>query len=976
MTRCPSSEELQRWLADGLCGPEADAVEAHVEACAACQQRLEELTGNAARTALEPNGRDESGGDFLRRLEQSPPAGADLPPGPTGKAAPAASSPAAEAPAVAGYDILGLLGRGGMGVVYQARHLGLNRLVALKMVLAGVHADAGQLARFRGEAEAVARLQHPHIVQIYEVGEQDGRPFLALEYLSGGSLAEKLAGTPQPPRAAAELVETLARAVQAAHDKGVIHRDLKPANVLLTEDGTPKIADFGLAKRLDAEAGQTQSGAVLGTPSYMAPEQAAGKGKAVGPAADVYALGAILYELLTGRPPFKGATPLETLQQVVAEEPVPPRRLSPQVPPDLETVCLKCLHKEPHRRYPSAVELAEDLRRFLEDRPTLARPVGFWQRGVKWARRRPALAALTGVSGLAVLILVLGSLWHTVQLSGALHTAEQRREEAERQRARADGNLYIAHMNLAQAAWDNAQVGHVLELLNRHGEPRPDATDLRGWEWFYQRRLCQGELRTCRGHTASVLGVAYSPDGRRLASAAKDGTVKVWDAATGEALRTLQAHTGEARSVAFSPDGRRVASAGSDQTLKVWDADSGQLVLTFTGHTGPVEGVAFSPDGRRLASASWDRTVKVWDAKGGPALLTFRGVVEGQFLSVAFGPDGQQLAAGHQDGSLQVWDVASRGRLHTFRNRVGDYPGSLYWSIAFSPDGRRLSAANQDGTIQLWDATTGREVYTIQGHTQPVTGVAFSPDGQRLASASQDQTVKVWDTSSGQEVRTLKGGRYAVLQVAFHPDGRRVAAANRFQPVKVWDARDLTAELAVEREAHGLVQFLFARPLRRAAVIESLGNNQTITDAVRRQALALAEGAPEERVAARYHDASRALVRHPRLNTFQYQVALWQAEAACQLGPDVRSYRTTLGGAQYRLGRFEDACRPLLEADPADPVTLAFLAMTRQRGGEPEKARDTLGQLRELMKQDRWRRDAEAAAILVEAEALLQGAKP
>jgi serine/threonine protein kinase len=296
---------------------------------------------------------------------------------------------AAGCPAVPGYEILRELGRGGMGVVYQARHQKLNRLVALKMILAGSHAGAADLARFQAEAEAIARLRHPNIVQVYEVGERDGTPFFSLEFCGGGSLERKLAGTPLPAREAATLVEALARAMQAAHEQHVIHRDLKPANVLLDESGTPKITDFGLAKKLD-EAGQTQSGAVLGTPSYMAPEQAGGKSGAVGPVTDVYALGAVLYECLAGRPPFRAATALDTILQVVSDEAVPPSRLQPKVPRDLETICLKCLQKNPRKRYATARALADDLRRFLGGEPITARPVGRFERVLKWARRRPS----------------------------------------------------------------------------------------------------------------------------------------------------------------------------------------------------------------------------------------------------------------------------------------------------------------------------------------------------------------------------------------------------------------------------------------------------------------------------------------------------------------------------------------------------------------------------------------------------------
>jgi serine/threonine protein kinase len=391
------------------------------------------------------------------RLASSPGTGPTLPgSGETSAAAPVQAN-------VPGYDIVRELGRGGMGVVYLARHKQLGRLVALKMILSGVHAGEKERHRFQSEATAVAKLQHPNIVQIYEIGEADGHPFFSLEYVDGGSLAEKLGGTPLPPREAAQFVVPLSRAIQAAHECGIVHRDLKPANILLSKErGTrsaesipsgrssaenlrapssalrvPKITDFGLAKDLQSHDGPTQSGAIMGTPSYMAPEQASGQAHGVGPPADIYALGAILYELITGRPPFRGATPLETVIQVTNDEPVPPTQLQPKCPRDLETICLKCLQKDARKRYATAGESADDLERFLKAEPIFARPIGRIERGWRWMVRNPVTSLL-----LAALALVLIVSFVTVVALWRL--AERDKTRADQQEARAKANLLKA----------------------------------------------------------------------------------------------------------------------------------------------------------------------------------------------------------------------------------------------------------------------------------------------------------------------------------------------------------------------------------------------------------------------------------------------------------------------------------------------------------------------------------------------------
>jgi WD40 repeat protein/tRNA A-37 threonylcarbamoyl transferase component Bud32 len=739
---------------------------------------------------------------------------------------------------IAGYEVLGELGRGGMGIVYKARQHGLNRLVALKMILHADHASETERRRFLHEAEALARLQHENIVQIHEVGEHHGKPFFSLEYIEGGSLAQLLQGTPFPAHEAAALVLTLAGAMQAAHEAGVIHRDLKPANILLARGGadasagtlpegsrlpvsaiTPKITDFGLAKDV-AQASQTQSGAILGTPSYMAPEQAGGKVHAIDARTDIYALGAILYECLTGRPPFRAATVMDTIQQVIHDEPVSVRTLQAGTPVDLETICLKCLHKEPGRRYGTARELADDLSRFRRGEPVAARPVGRLERTWRWCRRNPTTAGLlTGIAALLLLVAgvstALGQLaWQKAReaetktederrarmkaIEEALEKEEARKKADEEER-RAKQLLYANRLALTQSYWDEGKVQAARDKLDETPEHRED------WEHRYLYTMMnQRGQRTFLGHTWRVYSVCFSPDGKRLASGGatpfRQGELKVWDTATGEELLSSQGHANAVQCVCFSPDGKRFASGGGDGTVKVWDTATGQNLLTLPGDLSTVFSVCYSADGR-IASGNQAGRVRVWDARSGQLLHNIVAHTN-HVLGVCFSPDGKRLASASADDTVKVMDVASGQQLLVLKGHTGPVA-----SVCFSPDGKRLATGSEDQTVRLWDATTGQDLLSLKGHSLNVTSVRFSPDGRRLASGSWDRTLKVWDAASGQQLLSLIGHTTTVQSVAFSPDGRRLASASTDMTVKMWDAvagQDLLTLKGHTHTVHGV----------------------------------------------------------------------------------------------------------------------------------------------------------------------------
>jgi eukaryotic-like serine/threonine-protein kinase len=694
------------------------------------------------------------------------------------------------------------LGHGSFGSVYLAHDPLLGRDVALKIPRIPILVTPELRQRFHHEAQAAARLDHPNLVPVYEAGAVGEICFLASPYCPGMTLAAWLGQRkhPVPWRMAAKLVATLADAVQHAHSRGVLHRDLKPANILLQRDeghGTrdeeeagssqiPRIIDFGLAKLLiEQQPEQTGTGVILGSPCYMAPEQAAAKNKEITTAADVYGLGATLYEMLTGRPPFLADTTLATLEKVRTQQPVPPRRLQPDIPRDLETICLKCLHKDPRRRYASAHGLAEDLRRLLAGEPIHARAVGAGERLLKWARRRPAYAVVAGVTCVAGALLFILSAAFNLRLAEeqgetklALHREVQANADLTKANEDLTRALYFHRVSLAHHEWLANNVARTNDLLDAC--PR----DLRQWEWRYLKGLTERGFLTCRGHT-EVTRVAFDAKGKRIASSSYDGTIKIWDAATGQELTTLTGHNGRLEGVAFSRDGERVASAGWDRTVKVWDVATGKVVYNLTGHQREVNAVAFSPDGKRLASASSDKKVKLWDMSTGRLLRTLEEHPD-RVYCVTFSPDGRRLATG--SSNVQLWDADSGERLGICAANPVE---ALIWvgDVAFHRDGRRLASANGNKTIYLWDSTTFKPLQIIRGHNGGVNSVRFSPDGVRLASASHDQTVRLWDSATGAEIATLRGHAAPwVSSVDFSPDGQRLASGGQDKTVRVWDA--------------------------------------------------------------------------------------------------------------------------------------------------------------------------------------------
>ncbi|WP_166830583.1 WD40 repeat domain-containing serine/threonine protein kinase [Thalassoroseus pseudoceratinae] len=796
---------------------------------------------------------------------------------------------------IAGFEVRQRLGSGTFGEVYRAYDPELDRDVALKLPTANTLKSKKSRERFLREAKAAARLRHPNIVPVFKAGRIGDQYYIASAFIDGKSLAEEMDGHRLEFRRAAAIVQKLAHALHYAHENGIVHRDVKPDNVMLDGRDEPQLMDFGIARLEESTEKFTQDGHVLGTPAYMAPEQAAGKQDEIGPASDQYSIGVVLYELLTGQTPFSGTTAAVVLFHAANSEAPPPATINANIPRDLETICQKAMAKEIGDRYATCEVLAKDLQHYLDDKPISARPLTALQRVHRWARRNPTIAGLVGtvailLFGTAVLSTVFAArlelersrteakaIEATEQKQiaevkateafrerqsadqarqqaeqkrkdadkkaeaamAAKQVAEQRTAEAIRQTENADaariraeeqfrntvGIYYRAEMTLASRDLQSRDFDRVRRRLQRTVPDKTAGIDLRGFEWHYFDRLCRSARATLKEHEQAVTDVAFSPDGKLLASAGEDRKILIWDVGDWKLLRTLEGHSSHVTGIDFSPDGQHLVSAGYDKNIILWDAQTGKKLQTLRGnrlkpkatvraHTEGLMGVTFSPNGKQIATWSRDKSVCLWEVESGELLVNLSDH-ESVPTDVAFSPDSQHVAVASNPS--RIWDIAS-GTVTTrlaVRSSTVDYSPNGQWlltaagskwaawnpatgeqlwtatigpyvrDLVFSPNGERIATVgSHDGSVQIWDAESREQLAAYVGHREIAATVGFSSDGKLIASGSQDGTVQIWDATPQTTVPLQIP--VSALDIAFSPKGRLLAYAQS-REIGLWN---------------------------------------------------------------------------------------------------------------------------------------------------------------------------------------------